>query len=132
MLVGHLALLIAALFTRAAVYINWAEQPARLQLDDRSLLREWKPSYKRGYAMQAPLAILGFLLGLLAWWRTGLWTWLVGELFMIAKWPDPLLVIMPTNKRRMEMDAAAGTDARGLIEKWARQHAVRTGLGFAA
>ena len=44
---------------------------ARLGLDDRALLQEWKPSYKRGFAMQAPLAILGCLLGLLAWWQTG-------------------------------------------------------------
>ena len=71
MLVGHLALIVAAIFTGAALYINVAEQPARLSLDDHSLLAEWKPAYKRGYSMRATLAIVGFLLGALSWWLDG-------------------------------------------------------------
>ena len=59
MLAGQLALTAAALFTGAAIYVNFVEQPARLGLDDRSLLKQWKPAYERGFRMQAPLALVG-------------------------------------------------------------------------
>jgi hypothetical protein len=57
--------------------LHIAEQPARLQLDNRSLLAEWKPAYKRGYVMQASLAIVGGLFGLLAYLSTLDWRWLL-------------------------------------------------------
>jgi len=40
MLAGQLALIVAATFFGAALYVNVAEQPARLTLDDRSALAE--------------------------------------------------------------------------------------------
>jgi uncharacterized membrane protein len=133
MIAGQLALVIAAVFFGAALYVNVAEQPARMMLDDRSLLIEWKPAYMRGFAMQAPLAVIGFLCGLVAWWQTGTWLWLVGALVMIANWPFTLIAIVPTNNALMGLDpASAGPDSRRLVETWARLHAVRTALGFAA
>jgi hypothetical protein len=133
MLAGQLALIVAALFSGAAVYVNIVEQPARLHLDDRALLAEWKPAYKRGFAMQAPLAIIGFLLGLVGWWQTGHWAWLLGAAILVANWPYTLLGIMPTNKILMAIEPAnSGPDSRALIEKWAALHAGRTALGFVA
>jgi hypothetical protein len=133
MLVGQLALIVSALFSGAALYVNVAEQPARLGLDNRALLTEWKAAYKRGTAMQAPLAVLGFLLGLAAWWQTGHWVWLLGAVVLVANWPYTLLGIMPTNKALMATEPTnAGSDSRALIEKWATLHAGRTALGFAA
>lgn len=131
MLSGQLAIIVAALFSGAALYINVAEQPARLGLDNQALLTEWKPAYKRGTLMQAPLAIVGFLLGLLAWWQTGNEWWIVGAVLMLANWPVTLFVIMPTNNRLMAR-ATGGAETRQMIVRWGGLHAIRTGLGLAA
>lgn len=133
MIAEQLALVVAAVFAGAALYVSLVEQPARLQLDDRSLLMEWKPSYKRGFAMQAPLAVVGFLFGLLAWWQASEWLWLVGAVLLIANWPFTLVGIMPTNNRLMATDPAqAGAESRRLLEKWGGLHRVRSALGIAA
>jgi hypothetical protein len=130
MFVGHLALIAASCFTGAAFYVNFAEQPARLSLDDRSLLAEWKPAYKRGYAMQATLAIVGFLLGVLSWWLTGRLAFTAGAVLMLANWPWTMFGIMPTNKVLMATELPdAGAHTRALLVKWNNLHAVRTGLG---
>ena len=44
MFTGQLAFLTAAVFAGAALYISVVEQPARLGLDHRSVLIEWKPA----------------------------------------------------------------------------------------
>jgi hypothetical protein len=35
-------------------------------------------------------AIIGFFLGVVAWWQTGHWTWLLGAAILVANWPYSL------------------------------------------
>ena len=133
MLAGNLALMVAALFTGAAFYVSFAEQPARLGLDDRALLAQWKPAYKRGFAMQAPLAVAGFVLGTVAWWLTGSLAFFIGGVLLLANWPWTIFGIMPTNRVLMATQLeGAGPHSRALILKWNRLHSVRTVLGCLA
>jgi len=126
-------LISAAWFAGAALYVNVAEQPARLALDDQALLSEWKPSYKRGFAMQAPLAVVGCVFGLVAWWQAREISFLAGAVLMIANWPWTLLAIMPTNNALMAIDPANATQqTRALIVKWGALHGVRSALGSLA
>jgi Domain of unknown function (DUF1772) len=133
MVIGLLALIAAAIFFGAAIYVNVAEQPARLALDDRALLSEWKPSYKRGAAMQAPLALLGFALGMIAWWQSSHPGFLIGAIAIVAPWPWTLYGIKPTNDALLATDPErAGPASRALIVKWGALHAVRTAMATLA
>jgi hypothetical protein len=133
LLTAHLAFLFAAAFAGAAIYVSVAEQPARLALDDRAALTQWKPSYARGKIMQAALALLGGGLALWAWWQSSNLLWLIGGLLLLAPWPFTLIVIMPTNhKLEATPNDAPGPETRTLLVRWGRLHLIRAALGSAA
>src|SRR5713226_6426758 len=65
MIAGHLALIIAAVFTGAAIYVNVVEQPTSATGRPR-LACAVAAELQRGFAMQAPLAILAGIPGVMA------------------------------------------------------------------
>jgi hypothetical protein len=123
----------AAVFAGAAIYVSVAEQPARLRLDDKALLQEWQPAYKRGAAMQASIAIVACVLGLVAWWQVGGLAFLVGAVLIILPWPWTLIVMMPTNRVLEALDASADNpQARSHIVRWGNLHLMRVAFGVLA
>ena len=83
--------------------------------------------------MQAPLALLACLLGLIAWWQTSQVGFLIGAVAIIAPWPWTLIGIKPTNDALLATEVdRAGPQTRALVVKWGALHGVRTVLGALA
>jgi len=83
--------------------------------------------------MQAPLAVLSFLSGVMAWLLGGGIMWLVGAVLIGLVVPFTFIVILPTNHQLLAPGRdLASLETRALLEKWGRLHAVRSALSLAA
>jgi len=132
-IVEFVATLASAIFAGAALYISFVEHPARMQCDTKTAATVWAPSYARATLMQAPLAVLGFVAGFLAWWLGAGVIWLIGAVLIGGVVPFTMIVIMPTNAQLLtEGRDLTSAETRILLVKWGRLHAVRSGLGLAA
>jgi len=131
--VGLVATCSSGLFAGAALYINLVEHPARMSCGVELALREWAPSYTRAAVMQASLAVLGSLAGLLAWALGDGLGYLAGGLLLLAVVPFTLVVIRPTNTRLLQLHIQGQVgNAQDLLERWNTLHAVRSALGIIA
>jgi Domain of unknown function (DUF1772) len=128
-----LAVLCCILFAGAAIYINLVEHPARMGCDTKTAATVWAPSYKRATVMQAPLAVISFLAGVVAWLLGGGVLWLIGAVLIGLVVPFTFIVVMPTNHQLLAPGRdLSSVETRSLLEKWGRLHAVRSVLSFLA
>ncbi len=126
-----LAALSAALFAGAALYINVAEHPARMGLETRMAALQWASSYKRATWLQAPLAILSLLCGVVVWLQGGRLGWLVAAFLVGSVVPFTLAIIMPTNYKLLAPSRdLSSPETRQLLVRWGQLHAIRTGLSL--
>lgn len=128
-----ISVLSCTLFTGAAIYITLVEHPARMGCDTKTAVTVWAPSYRRATVMQASLAIVGFLTGVLAWFFGAPFMWLVGALLLGSVVPFTLIGIMPTNHALLAPGRdLSSPETRALLEQWGRLHAVRSALSLFA
>ena len=133
MLSGMIALLLASAFCSAAVYINLAEHPARMLLDDSNALAQWEPSYDRAFNYQGALAVLSGAAGLVQAWLSGNWCWAIGAVLMLSNWPYTLAVILPLNHKLKAVAAgAAGPASRAMLTRWNKLHGIRSAISMLA
>ena len=123
----------AGLFAGAAIYINAVEHPARLSCGNELAVRQFRPSYERATVMQASLAVIGSVAGLLAALRHSDVQLAVAALLLGGVVPFTLLVILPTNHGLVDpaLDARSAEAAR-LLARWGRLHAVRSAASAVA
>lgn len=133
MLKALFALVAAALFAGAALYVSFVEHPARMRLREEGALAQWKASYARAAPIQATLALLSLALGAWTWWKTDEMWMLIGALAIGAAVLLTLAVILPVTRRlKATAVGAAGADTTRLLDRWAALHHVRTLLGLGA
>ena len=134
MLFELLAIVCAGLFAGAALYITFVEHPARLECGTALAATEFGPSYRRATVMQASLAAVGLVAATVAWAQGRGAIVLGGGLLLGIVIPFTLVVILPTNQRLLRPDLDRGSaEARQLLERWGRLHAVRSAtsaIGF--
>ncbi|MGH7383993.1 MAG: DUF1772 domain-containing protein [Candidatus Rokuibacteriota bacterium] len=133
MLLELVALLCTGLFAGAAIYVSLVEHPARVECGPALALAEFGPSYRRGAAMQASLAVGGGLAAVAAWTQGSATAVLVAGLLLGAAVPFTLIVMLPTNKRLLDAGLdRASPEAAALLARWGRLHAVRSVVGGVA
>lgn len=127
------AILAATFFSGAAIYINLAEHPARMECGTQLAATVFGPSYRRAAVMQIIFALAAGIGGISAWFLGAPRLWFVGAVLIFAVIPFTLIVIMPTNKKLLDpaLDRTSEVTHQ-LLQDWGKLHAVRSILALGA
>ena len=94
---GFYAFAAAAAFSGAAIYAGLVEQPARLALGARAMLKEWRQSNRRGALLLEVLAVMSAILAYAEYAANGGVRWTIGGLIIVASWPYAYFVMTRVN-----------------------------------
>lgn len=131
MQLGLFAFAAACAFAGAALYINVVEQPARLTLNARAMVREWTPSNRRGFIMLSMLAIASSILAYTDYARTGDVRWIIGGTIMLAPWAYAYFVIVPVNIWLFALEqGGSALTLRDLMRDWGLLEWGHTAIGL--
>lgn len=123
----------SGLFAGAALYVSLVEHPARVGCGPPMAVAQFRLSYPRAAALQAPLAVVGCLAGAGAWLAGAGLAWLGAGLLLGIVVPYTLVGIMPTNRRLVDRGLEPDTpEAERLLRRWSVMHLVRTVLSLVA
>ena len=127
------AVLAATLFTGAALYINFAEHPARMECETVVAATVFGPSYRRAAVMQVVLALLATAAGISAWITGAPASWLVGTVLIFADRSFHTACDRADEQPTPRPAADRASDrVRRLLQRWERLHAVRSLLALAS
>jgi Domain of unknown function (DUF1772) len=138
------AVLAATLFTGAALYINFAENPARMECRTVVAATRLRPELPPGGGNAGYTRFAGHRCWhqCLVYWRClSLYckepscsaSWLAGAVLIFAVVPFTLLAIRSTNNQLLDPAADRASDrVRRLLQRWGRLHAVRSLLALAS
>jgi hypothetical protein len=132
MIWGTIALVFTAAFAGASFYVNWVEQPARLQLEEEALLSEWGPSDSRGVALLSAFALAAAITGFIAYFESEDIRWAFGALLMIGSWPYVYFVMAPFDNQIRSLRGGDVAAARALVRLWGMVELGLTAIGLAA
>ena len=129
---GLYAFAAAAAFLGATTYIGLVEQPARLALGSRAMIKEWTRSNRRGTLMLSILAVVSAILAYIQFRSNGDVRWLIGSATILASWPYAYFVMVPVNVWLCTLPRTAASPVRKLMRDWGLLEWGHALIGFAA